>query len=186
MKKLYLLPIIILFMATGCDWDFSPNVTGTYEEKLPEITTTGEHTFGCKIDGEVFLPDFYSFMLKQSLFSNIYKNEITIKAKNNVDDKWTNKNIPSSRTYVEIIFNKINDIYINESAKITLGKIYEDNVFKGTIYKDSDTGNNFEVLRFDTNSTGDLVFSCTFNAVVHNENNDTIVISDGRFDVKLN
>ena len=42
----------------GCDKPlFQPNKDNTEEpEELPPITTTGENTFGCLVNGEVWLP----------------------------------------------------------------------------------------------------------------------------------
>ena len=53
MKKLFLLFVTVfltILLFTGCKWLFPPETP-----TLPLETQTGEHTFGCYIDGELFL-----------------------------------------------------------------------------------------------------------------------------------
>lgn len=50
MKK-NLVVLILLFCLTGCE----NKVDGT-SSSLPDLTTEGKNTFGCKIDGQIFIP----------------------------------------------------------------------------------------------------------------------------------
>jgi hypothetical protein len=49
MKHLLTFSLIFILMSTGCRKNKN-------EPQLPPITTTGEMTFGCKINGKVFVP----------------------------------------------------------------------------------------------------------------------------------
>lgn len=49
--KLILLLLLLTPLLYSCE-----SIFGEDEPELPPITTTGEDTFGCKIDGKVFVP----------------------------------------------------------------------------------------------------------------------------------
>ncbi len=187
--------IIVLLLATGCDWDFSPNPTSTYEEQLPEITTTGEQTFGCKIDGEVFLPKFSSFMTDQSLYSyGKFSKEngyFEIAAKN---QDWKKNGCSGTGSWVEIDFyldsnKKIkNKAFLKflECSKKSEGIINDSyQIYSNIIIKNSKDSNSFEIVNYDTTDSENIIFSCIFNGIVEAENGDKKRITDGRFDVKI-
>ena len=59
MKKY--IPFLLLLLTQGCifpeDDDFQPDPTLPPIEQLPQITSEGAHTFGCLINGEVWVSD---------------------------------------------------------------------------------------------------------------------------------
>ncbi len=56
-----IIPIALFLIATlfiGCQRDeIIPNTNNNTPDQLPPITTTGENTFGCKVDGVVWVPN---------------------------------------------------------------------------------------------------------------------------------
>lgn len=186
MKPILIMSLLLLLFS--CDFDIAG--ISDSEAELPEISTTGEDTFGCKINGKVFAPDFESFMSDQSLYANIFRNEIDISAFNN--QKWRSRGTGCNNTIVSIIFNKNKIGKIKDTAYISFIKCIEENEngdtrlsYNAKLIKNSNTDNSFEVLKFDTVSQNKIVFSCKFSAIVENEAGETKKITDGRFDVNL-
>jgi hypothetical protein len=181
MKKLVLLIPIIIFLLVSCEgiFDSGPDLPGT--------TTNGNDTFGCKIDGKVFVPKFHSVWHEdKALYSSIYKNTISISA-NNQD--WNNGNDDCGGSWVEIEFYIDSTNAINK-AKITFQKCNKSyqkakhKVYEGIMYSDLSEENHFEILRYDTVGT-DIIFSGTFEAKIPSETGGSVNITKGRFDVTL-
>jgi hypothetical protein len=180
MKKLVLLPIII-FLLVSCEgiFDSGPDLPGT--------TTNGNDTFGCKIDGKVFVPKFHDVWAgDQALFRYIYKNTITISAFN---QDWNNGNSDCESSDVEVIFYSDSTDAIS-MAKITFRKCNKSyqkakyKVYEGKMTSDFSEENYFEILRYDTVGT-DIILSVTFRGNVYAPNGDLKKITKGRFDVKF-
>jgi hypothetical protein len=64
LSKLILISLVIVSLSLGCKKD-KPKVL-----ELPPATTSGNNTFGCKIDGEVFVPNgnFYYRAINQPAY----------------------------------------------------------------------------------------------------------------------
>lgn len=176
----------ICILLIGCEGLFNSDDS----LPLPPVSTSGVNSFGCKIDGSVFAPDFESFMSDQALFANDFLNEIDISAFNN--QKWRSRGTGCDNTIVSIIFNKNKLGKIKDTAYISLIKCIEENEngdtrlsYNAKLIKNSNTDNSFELLKFDTVSQNKIVFSCKFSAIVENEAGETKNITDGRFDVNL-
>lgn len=163
--------------------------------KLPPITTTGEDTFGCKIDGEVFLPKFSSFMTNQSLYS--YGKFSTEKGRFNIaaiNSDWKINGCTGSGSHVKLEFYLDSNKNIKakafleflECSKKSEGIINDSyQIYSNIIIKNSNDSNSFEVLNYDTTDSENIIFSCIFNGIVEAENGDKKRITDGRFDVKI-
>ena len=182
MKKL-LLTLLFILVLSGCEGilDSGPD--------LPGKSTHGKNTFGCKINGKVFVPKFHSVWHgDKALYyyiSNV-TNSIEISAKN---QNWNNDNSDCGGSWIELEFyyDTTNTISIatikfdkcNESYQKAKYKVYE-----GIIYSDLSKENHFEILRYDTVGT-DIIFSGTFEANIRSETGGSVDITKGRFDVKL-
>jgi hypothetical protein len=149
---------------------------------LPPVTEEGKNTFGCKVNGEVWRPyancgiflgrcaelDFEVFHI-----DTLHKLPISfyLKTENNTDSsgfemvtRGTNimqtGNIIDS---VELVFFKLGSQYYNHPPNHSSGIV---NVTK------LDTVNN--------------IMAGTFSFILYNSNNDSVVVSDGRFDLTFN
>ena len=65
--------MIITFCFVSCE-----NTDDGTSSVLPDITTEGKNTFGCKIDGQIFIPKQEIFGLAQTLlvFADMMENRL--------------------------------------------------------------------------------------------------------------
>ncbi len=181
MKKIHLyvlLPLItISLMAVKCnkidDPFFSNKPPSTSTSNLPPETTTGAGTFGCLINGMVWLPkgggsfeQFGADYLKGSLYIFAH----------NVD----------SDDFISLRFdNSIYDtgLFLLKNANLKRGIFYVKNIHSSNIEytADSNTNSYFKLTRLDSNNVI-LSGSFAFNAI--NGSGDTVKITQGRFDIK--
>ena len=182
MKKTFLLlTTLVVFTACKSDDDFPP---GTAEvDKLPPLTTLGANTVGCLVNGKAFLPkgnspgsggnprcDYMdgSFMLgffrntnEESRDVYIYSNGIAITQGTKLILKESENNSPAAG-------------FVDYNIKITANKIYStSNLVTGELYI-----NHLDEVNHTVSGT------FWFNAV--NQNNDTVKVREGRFDMKYN
>ena len=188
MKK-YTTTLLILLatilLAASCKKDKIQD-TRSELEKLPPITQTGANTFGCLVDGVAWIP--------------------------NGSKPQTGG--PNIQVYVDPTFqggrfaitghkyNEPNQYISIGSFKCTSSGFYDfDSTYNGIQFYRNRTGSNF--VNYSTNDIGifkkgfinitkyDLIsgiFSGTFEGklfIANGSYNDTIKVTDGRFDVKL-
>ena len=177
----HLLAILFLAMLLGsCEDNHTTNPTQNKppaEEQLPPITTTGAGTFGCKVNGKVWVaksnktgwPPTYASISKQN---NWLVRIAGFILKDNTEDltinlTYYNKNMDNYPLYLR-------DDGYNSGLYI--------NVITNSFWRtDSLTGGEITLTRFDTVSqiiSGTFYFDC-----INKETNDTIHITDGRFDM---
>jgi hypothetical protein len=183
---IFFISIIMLMILSSCEGIFNSDD----EPKLPPITTSAAETFGCKIDGKVFLPDYKSFMSNQALFATNFSSQIEVSAKNN--QKWESRGTSCNSSYVKLLFYEDGKGNIKDTAYIGFYKCIEKNEagentmnYTGTIIKNSEKENYYEILQFDTVSEHTIILSCKFSAIVKNDEGETKKITEGRFDVNL-
>lgn len=188
MKKL--IYIFIILLLNSCDFDIAG--ISDSEAELPEITTTGEDTFGCKINGSVFVPKFSSFMTDIALYSSMYKNTIEITAFN---QDLIKENDGCSNSKVRLNFQLDSNKNITNKATLEFiycGKPSESDSeytpykhYQSIILNDDDEYNKFEILRYDTTNIRKIKFAGTFQGKLYSQNGDEIKITKGRFDVLI-
>ncbi len=156
------------------------------EDTLPPATQTGANTFGCYINGKLYVPK--GFEQNRPNFSMV------------VDPNFQNGNFGistfNSQLKIRINFGS-NDIksvgvfYINDTSKPLLIDVLNENenCYFNPSYICISSGNckvtgNLQITRYDlTNS----IFSGTFQFTLYNPSMgcDTIHLTKGRFDKKL-
>ena len=152
----------------------TPNPTPhqtTCDTCLPAITTNGQNTFGCRVNGKVWLPLDGSF--SPGVFVDVNATHLAIEGYNS-----------TLLENITIEVEPVTDtVYINFSTN---------NYFKtwGT-YLNKDLSKYFTAdtirigyihfLRVDYTKG---VFSGTFAFDAYNNKNDTVHITDGRFDIR--
>jgi hypothetical protein len=180
MKKYYFILALILLSLTACKKDKHINGPGTPpQQQLPPITTEGKNTFGCLVNGEVWLPEVKPFQMFVYPLTSGYEFELFHVAANklvkNSQDEFIfadvivlNANLNSTGS---IILNNLNNSYARYSNILT-GCSYEvDSIQTGTL----------NILKYDTIN---FIISGTFEFTVGTGGCDTIKITEGRFDLK--
>lgn len=194
MKKI-LLALILSFCFASCE-----NSDDGTSSSLPELTTQGKNTFGCKIDGQIFIPKrkvigspYSNPILKATYVFNEYYFDgyyLSIIANNEVLEKLINiRLVGGENALVEgntypISVNQDNNIYGfyehwgetvdngNGTGFTPVYSFYTDNTYYGEL----------EIIKLDTENkilSGQFWFDCK------EVNRDTISkITEGRFDIK--
>ncbi|AWK06116.1 hypothetical protein HYN56_18530 [Flavobacterium crocinum] len=193
MKNIFTL-FLLLFLASCVN-----DNDGT-TQKLPSITTEGKNTFGCKTDGETFLPK------SSGGFSAGYKTPI-LSAKYYESKKIIGSEIKSDYNLVILAINELThkNIYItslNNDKPIEEGKIYPITIEKNSLFHaeyscPKSSASPFDIYTFKTTEdySGELkinkidevnlIISGTFFFdSIDSFNNKTAEIRDGRFDIK--
>jgi len=172
--KFFLLNLLFLLIFTSCDKSISP------EPELPPITTEGKNTFGCLVNGEVWLPKNSIVKSGKGLSANFYPDDInvfTIGA-----DRFDEfLNITVTDCCDDGSYFLINDSEMNSSATYINSELdhcyYETDSVK--------TGNygEIEIIHFEPRK---FIVAGTFEFTVVTEDCDTIRVTEGRFDVNYN
>jgi len=194
MRKILAL-LILFFCFTSCE-----NSDDGTSSVLPDLTTEGKNTFGCKIDGQIFIP-------KQEIFGSPYTSPI-LKATYVYDEYYFNGYYLSIFADNEILQKTIRITLIGGENSLLEGNTYpitvnQDNSIFGTYEHwgetiDNGDGTGFTpVYEFTTNAfyigeleilkldTENKIISGTFWYDCKEINRDTISrITEGRFDLK--
>lgn len=183
--KTYLIPIFLLF--TGCKGcDDTPNP----EPTLPPVTTTGANTFGCKVNGKLWLPSKRSIGTLPKIEGGIVtryvgggreKNwyDILIFANNN-DGSGFQINLSRINSPGVYPLNFTNCVFAACIQMPSYGYYYEnENRFSAITIEES----KVVLIRYDTINK---IFSGTFSfkaKAFYGIRKDTIDVTDGRFDI---
>ena len=162
---------IILSLASSCKKEKMPDA-------LPPITTEGKGTFGCKINGEIWIPKTQDEFLGNNF--DLYAN---------YDDASHVIDIFASKRYGE--FNEGFAVYIwrptmtglQDTARI--GIDFQNINQSIEMYRNNNSSKltKLELIRFDMPNR---IASGTFEAIlIKQSNKDTLRITEGRFDVRF-
>lgn len=193
MKKI--LPVLfVLFCFASCE-----NTDDGTKSRLPALTTEGKNTFGCKIDGQIFIPkkQFYGippfnpklevvYAYNEYYFNGYY---LAIRANNELLQKyitieWTGGENPlvEGATY-PISVNEANSMHgLYEHAEETVYNSEGIGYYKSHSFStDSEYVGELEIIKLDTNKK---IISGQFWFQGKEFNKDSITtITDGRFDI---
>jgi hypothetical protein len=169
---LFLLPVLCW---TACEKSiFNPQPAA---KVLPPITMTGEGTFGCKINGEVFLHTPKAFDDHITVYYDDFRNDFQLQATESVDNNYNiTIGIYSNSLSGKGIFELTTFYYRDYNNNIcqTVHGLNEDNIFDGE-------PSQIEIIHFDPEAR---IISGTFQfTVVSEECQDTFRITEGRFDM---
>lgn len=177
MKKAPLFYLLIAIVAfSSCKEDAPVPV----EPTLPSITQTGEHTFGCYVNGVLWLPkgNFQTFDINASY----YGNHIQIQA-NRVGDPLASFNMIFPVEYADSLIIAYNHQDSIGTTYFHFRKWFQN----GGPYYDYDAINinsgELQLSRFDTVNN---IISGTFHfTAIDTINLDTVRVENGRFDMRL-
>jgi hypothetical protein len=177
-NKIFLLALItITCTSMMCECDDKT----TYEPQLPPETTTGANTFGCLVNGKVWLNGGVGFPNYSLAISQLSENWLIIIAKNNYGDTISGFGINI----------KINPIiekkYSLDTANcfIYFSKISNNN--GGTCIWSKEESSFIDAIGFIELTRFDLsngIVSGRFEVTLYRTECDSIVITQGRFDLK--
>lgn len=194
MKKILILLVSLPLLSISCETD-----DNTFSPSLPLITTTGENTFGCYVDGILVTPrNGASSIFGPAIglvFSGCCPSSETSYNEINVQDHKS-----SARGIVDIHINnfkniKTGDYIINESNCLR-GSQANENINIRCFIRDRDTQfyksycsiENGGLLKITKNDTITDIVSGTFSFQAVNQDNpsDIIEVTEGRFDINRN
>jgi hypothetical protein len=166
-KYLFFLLVLLALTSVKCSKQ-------SQEDQLPPITTNGANTFGCKVDGKVWLPYGGWNVNKLTTFeyiNNYTKSGIIIYARNRKNNELSDLNISlknATDTGIYKIYNQLDEGLLFSDGKNNFEPI--------------DTFGVVHILRLDTNLN---IASGTFSFIGYTDKTHTkqVNISEGRFDL---
>lgn len=186
--KYRLLPlvIIIFFININCKKEKPSDV-------LPAITQTGANTFGCKINGVVWVPYFQCAPFTgqcsemQTNFIHVNSNsflpysfQLAVERSDKVDNEGSfviaNFSIGQSPSTIWQTGNVFDSLNISCTYN---NQLY---VYYGFPGFSQHAGNNFIITKLDTVNK---IMSGIFNFKLFINYSDSIIVTDGRFDFKI-
>lgn len=137
---------------------------------LPDITTTGKNTFGCKVNGKIWLPE--TGWLNQGTRLEYSNKHLIIHAYNYTKREYIDLDVAPITDTIYCLFYDARlktqwSRYVNENSSINYNS---DTIMKGFL----------RVSRFDLLNG---IVSGTFEFDTYNSKVDTAYITEGRFDL---
>jgi hypothetical protein len=174
---LLLLPLLGLGGLNSC------SILETPEPQLPAETQEGKNTFGCLVNGKVWIPyfggtDIYNTQATKATFDPFNEGQFSIRA--------SQKNDYNNKLHLLIIGTPINGktYNFNKTANFQIGDIIMGvSSYNNCSYVSPDltyfTGKS-QIKKFDLQSR---VIAGTFECTLKTSSCDTIKITQGRFDM---
>jgi hypothetical protein len=185
-KFYFAIVVIVPLLSAKCaKTPIEPKEPLTPLEQLPEATQTGANTFGCLVDGEVFIPKgniYYQAIEKQRYDENV--GSLRFLARNVKDFGngigiyiYIKNSAYSTGIYTDIAYTSNNSSYpgleiVDKSGDITTVE---------RCFIDSTKSHFIEITKLDLENK--IVSGLFEFTVVNEDKTDTIKITDGRFDL---
>ena len=178
---LYCFLVLTLISETGCVKNVPKNI-------LPPVTQEGKNTFGCRVNGVNWTPYFHCGFMSggcRELGFYVYNVDSVNKLplgfrliveRRNSDNTFSDF---SFETYGLSPINQVGNIF--DSLSIGYDK-NEDHYQPGPAYQSYSSG-AVNITKLDTVNK---IMSGTFAFILYNSTGDSVVITDGRFDLTYN
>ena len=174
MKKLFLLFLSLIFLATKCP---KTDLEAQKVEKLPDVTQSGANTIGFLKNGEIWIPaSDATFSFKKWIFINFGKGLFRLSTDRTFSGDSTNQTFMFNID-TPMIFRP--GVYILGTQKANAEFI--DNKLKCYYVSDASQPCTLTITRIDS-----AVISGTFSMKINNPPCGTMNITEGRFDLKAN
>ncbi|AXT18637.1 hypothetical protein D7030_06650 [Flavobacteriaceae bacterium AU392] len=178
MKTLKLITLCMLLLSASCK-DDDDNVAPV--DQLPPPTQTGEGTFACLINGEVFTPDRFGQGVPRAFYQNVnFAFTLSISASQRGD-------VPIMRSinFGGIDVNPIEEGQTYELIEFASGNFFAEyrlggGLFLNTSPNPSSPG-RLTITNFDPEN---FIISGTFEFTVLDDEGNEIRITEGRFDLR--
>jgi hypothetical protein len=202
MKKLFFLLLCSLSLAISCNKDDDTTNDTDIPLELPSATQTGENTFGCLIDGKLWVAeiDSRSFSIITNKITSNY-DEVGVGGVDIFYFTLSAQYLLATESSTALTFtDSINDIFSFSLRPIyAKGEIIFDELVTKDIYYVTDKINssNSEYYLIDTfynnyinittlDTTKNIISGLFDLRLVREASMDTLYITEGRFDVKYN
>lgn len=146
---------------------------------LPDITNSGKGTFGCKVNGKIWLPEGGG--LHPEVYASYDQNKILVFWAHNI----------SSVEKIVVNIGSLSDTgyYSFPDSRFNMCKAYHNKIKDGVgylFYYQSDKIDNgfIHITHFEFSPTGFVSGTFAFN-LYQNDFKDTVHITDGRFDIRF-
>lgn len=176
MKILHLILILTLALNTSCNKEDDEPQNPV--DQLPPATQTGKQTFGCLINGKVFLPDNFGSGRPNAFYQFVDgAYTLGIHASNKRGEELLSVGLGA----LDIQLIKESQYMLNSEIS---GNFYGIYLLGGGLSLDTTTTNNnpgtLTITNFDTEK---FIISGTFEFTVFDNEGNEIKITDGRFDM---
>ena len=177
MKNIIIIVTLMLLSAASCKKDKAS------EDQLPPATQTGANTFGCLINGKVFVPKGYDGSGRPNPHVQ-YDYDLNGQPFLSIDAKRYDQNQVNGSVF--ILFNNLNN-----TGSYQIPTLFKYSVGWSDIIPGCGMGNldatvsawgGGDISRLDI---ANRIISGTFNFKAIKPGCDTVRISDGRFDIKF-
>ncbi len=175
---LLVLMITILCSALQCNKDKNNPPT-----TLPPITQEGKNTFGCKIDGEIWVPYYKCGGTGNTcgeLFVDVYPAIIQQKILIEINMSFTKKNQDNSSTGFQINTKQNFKLFTTGNKIDSLNIEFSTSGFK--FYRNSNNNGFFQITKLDTLNN---IISGLFETTLYVSATDSVKITEGRFDLRF-
>lgn len=165
-KQIILITVLLSFIACK-------------KEGLPKATEKGKNTFGCKIDGKIFVPiDVVTFPVTPGLSFNYDKNLkwLHLFATEPRDGNGFKRNITIDVYNLNFGTNSLN---ITNKALVVFSKNNQQDQYFET---NATIGGTVSITRLDT-LAHIISGTFSFNAALRPDNNKILSVTNGRFDI---
>jgi hypothetical protein len=152
---------------------------------LPPVTQEGKNTFGCKVKGEVWIPYFHCTVFTGSckeLGFSVYHSDTTHQLP-------LYFSLSTRRATSDTTFSSF-DLYsvgaINKTGNVIDSVVILYHALGSSEYYRYPPSNTSGVLNFTKLDTINRIIAGTFSFTLYNTWNDSVVVTDGRFDLTYN
>lgn len=176
----YLLPVLLSAV-------FLVSLSCKKEYEFPDITQEGKGTFGCKIDGRIYVPKAESIFTPQS---NLWAHLVT--EFNGLDSMIISVRRDRTESLGHLVFwykgapeGLQSGTYRMQNPLLEAGGYSAQYYYRGIAYlTDINLPGQMEILRFDRN---ERIISAKFEfTLIDQTTGELVEITEGRFDLKLN
>lgn len=176
MKILNFLIIAVMFFNTSCTNDDN-NVPPSPIEQLPPATQTGEMTFGCLVNDELFIPDAIGNSRIKAFYQFVDGDyTLSISARNREKDYRTISVVAKDvEDFAEGTYN-----LIEENSGNFFGRYMIEGGLDLYTTTTSDDPGTLNITKFDKVNG---IISGTFEFTILDNDGNTIKITNGRFDL---
>jgi hypothetical protein len=178
-------PVLVIVLSltclSGCKKDKIP-------DSLPPITQAGKNTFGCKLNGQVWVPYAKCNTTGspcEEVFVQVYpvtNNDLPVQ----LEIKVEHYNSPNTFTEFHIFTTLRDSIYSTGNKTDSLSLEYYDGsgFIPYTNYNNlnNSSANQLQITKIDTVQK---ILSGTFEGVLYKSPTDSVTVSEGRFDVRF-
>lgn len=178
MKRILFVFLLSLLFSASCKRTITPTTPPPEVEQLPPATQEGKNTFGCLINGNIWIPYKTDFSRKLEVwYDQTYRNGsiriIAERRKQAIDQNIT------------IAIDSLDHVGFY-SLNYRESKIYYDDLIKNCIYDSFDASvfktGNLNITKLDYQNR---IIAGTFEFTIIKSGCDTIKATQGRFDVKF-